>query len=382
MNNRSVTVFHDAYSVCSSQYGNILQGIRAAAVKNATQVRTVTDEDFDRVDWQELPRVCIAMGSDMPFLRKVIDKLDSVGRHALLAGCDAEPFFGHTVSCVTPSRRTEMQRMISYLYGCGRSRLALVGFGRNSINDTVRYRAAVAAVAARGDVLREEDVYRWNSSPEESFQAFLQRAAEYDAVVCPNDIIAVFVINRLKREGISVPEDLYAASFGNFSVGLYHTPSITSTVSVMTSVGEQALAGWRFLMSNDKNVETALRISVPSRLIIRESTANTPEDGAVQDFHAPSLEQDPFYTNDSIAELVRIEKCLSACDPVSLGILRELLDGKSYEQAGDDLYIGASTLRYRMSRLFEGIGAHTRQELENKLRLYLGEGNPFENKQE
>ena len=374
MRDQMIPVFVDEKSASSSQYANTIQGIRTAAARCNMRLRLISDARFDETDFETLPGVAIVTGVSMPFIQKAIARLRSHGRYAVLAGTDSEQF-GHDVSCATPSRRTETQQLVNYLYNCGKRRIALVGFGRRSINDNFRYHAAMSAVAAWGNLLKDEDVWLWEQDPSESFQQFLQVHDRYDAAICPNDVIAVWLVDFLQKNGTRVPDDLFVASFGNMAIGRYHIPSITSMTMDMLVVGEQAFNVWRFLMKNDKSQQTALKMTVPSRLLIRQSTANTcieAGEGAV----APTL-QDHFYHNPTIALLVGIENCINQRDETDLRIMRGMMDGKSYEQISDELFISGSTLRYRLNKIFADIGAHNRQEFETIIRTYLGNGNPF-----
>ena len=374
MRDQMIPVFVDEKSASSSQYANTIQGIRTAAARCNMRLRLISDARFDETDFETLPGVAIVTGVSMPFIQKAIARLRSHGRYAVLAGTDSEQF-GHDVSCATPSRRTETQQLVNYLYNCGKRRIALVGFGRRSINDNFRYHAAMSAVAAWGNLLKDEDVWLWEQDPSESFEQFLQVHSRYDAAICPNDVIDVWLVDFLQKNGTRVPDDLFVASFGNMAIGRYHIPSITSMTMDMLVVGEQAFNVWRFLMKNDKSQQTALKMTVPSRLLIRQSTANTcieAGEGAV----APTL-QDHFYHNPTIALLVGIENCINQRDETDLRIMRGMMDGKSYEQISDELFISGSTLRYRLNKIFADIGAHNRQEFETIIRTYLGNGNPF-----
>ena len=78
---------------------------------------------------------------------------------------------------------------------------------------------------------------------------------EYEAVVCPNDAIAIYLVNYLKQQGITVPDDLFVASFGNMAIGRYHRPSITSMTMDMQYVGKQAFSVWRHLMKSEQSMQ-------------------------------------------------------------------------------------------------------------------------------
>ena len=270
-----VPVFVDEKSNMSSQYANVIQGISAAASHTNLRLDLISEKSFSAVDFGKLPYAAIVTGISMPFIQKTIDSLRTHQRCAVLAGMDSEQF-GNDVSCATPSRRVETQQLINYLHRCNKSKIALVGFGRHSINDNFRYHAAMSAMTTWGKLLREHDVFLWEREPGECFDAFMCEYTRYNAVICPNDIIAIHFIDYLQTHGIQVPNDLFVASFGGFSIGRYHKPSITSMNMNMHSVGEQSFQVWRFITKNESAQQSALKITVPSCILIRDSTANTP----------------------------------------------------------------------------------------------------------
>ena len=287
-----IPVFFDQKSAASTQYANAIQGIRTAAAKQGMHLSLYSEESLTSIDFSSLASVAILTSASMPFLQDVISRLRAAERHIVLAGTDSEPF-GPDVSCATPSRRAETQQLVNYLYQCGKERLALVGFGSNSINDNFRYHSAMSAVAAWGKLLTEDDAFLWQYEPQSSFDAFLRVADRYDAVICPNDVISICFINQCKANGLAVPGDLFVASFGNMSIGQFYRPSITSMTMDMLGVGEQAFNAWRFLTLNDVSRLKALKITVPSRILARESTAGIRIE-AGKGKKTPSLPADRF----------------------------------------------------------------------------------------
>lgn len=375
MKDRQIPVLFDEKSTNTTQYATTIQGIRNAATRYGNKLQLISDSEADSLDFNTLPPLAIITSASMPFVVSCIHKLRTTDRRAVLAGLDSEQF-GHDVSCATPSRRTETQQLVNYLYNCGKQRLALVGFGQNSINDNFRYHAAMSAVAAWGRILSEHDVWLWQRDPRASFEAFLDGADRYDAVICPNDVLAICFIKCCREHGVRVPEDLYVASFGNMTIGRYFRPSITSMTMDMLNVGEQAFNVRRFLSNNDMQ-DNALKITVPGRILARESTENRsiePDSVNVM----PSLQADRFYSNPTIAVLVGIENCISQRDKTDLRIIRGMLDKLSYEVIADELFISGSTLRYRLTKIFSDAGVKTRQEFEELVHSNLGEGNPFQ----
>ena len=370
-----VPVLYDRKAVSSTQYASALQGIRTAALRYGQRLQMIAAEDIDSIDFEELPDVTVMVTISMPFIEKALEVLRKYKRTTVLTGIDSEQF-GPDVSCATPSRRTETQQLVNYLYNCGKKRMALVAFEADSINDNFRYHAAITAAAAWGSVLTENDVWHWKHDPREAIDAFLKVYSRYDAVICPNDAVSICLINECKKAGIRIPEDLYLASFGNMSVSSIYSPSITTVTMDMFAVGEQAYNVWRFLTSSDSRNRSSIKITVPSRILVRESTGNeAPRTGTYA--ASPRLQADRFYYNPVISALIGLDNCLSQRDALDMKIIRSLMDGDNYETICEKQYISSSTLRYRLNKVFGDAGVNSRKEFENLIREHLGEGNPF-----
>lgn len=377
---QNVPVIFDEKSINGHQYSNIIQGIRSAAAKSNIRISLLPDTHFTEKAAEQLPPIAVVTGSDMPFIRHAIATLRRHGKKALLSGSDSDPF-GEDVFCVTPSRRVETQQMLNYLSNCGKEHIALVGFGKHSINDSFRYHAAMSAAAALGRPLSEKDAWLWHTDPKEIFDLFLDVCSQYDAAICPNDAIAICLLNACRRRGIEVPRDFFVASFGNMTIGRFYRPSITSMTMDNFNVGEQTFHLWRFLMTNENAWDNAFHVTVPSRILIRETTMNIPYDANLcrnaSSGTPGEIAADRFYENETIATLVSIERCLLQRDHMDMSLVARLMDRQSYEQICDELFISSSTLRYRLNKIYADVGVRRRKEFEELLRTHLGSDNPF-----
>ena len=369
-----VPVVINATAFISAQYKQVLAGVKAAAGKAGKIAHVFTEDGFDALDTGKWPPVMIATGTSLPFLRRVIHRMEREGRRVVLAGTDSEPF-GSSVSCATHSRRAEMMQVAQYLWRHGRRRIALVGFDEHSINDRFRYQAALAAQEGLGIPLNQENAFIWAHDPEACFQAFAQKRERYDAAICPNDVIAVSFSNFCRKIGVRVPEELFIASFGGMQLSRFARPSVTTTTMDDFQVGQQAVAVWHFLREN-YGTGMAMKISVPSHIIPRASTAFLPDDASAAHaaVHEPA---DMFYSIPRIAALVRLDDCLVRRDALDLKILDRLMAGDSYEAICDALFISGSALRYRLHKIYEDAGAPSRAAFERLIREQLGGGNPF-----
>lgn len=370
-----IPVVINSTAFISAQYKQVLSGIKTAAAKLGHGVRVFTEDSFDTMDTAPWPAAVIAGSNSQPFLRQVISRMEQEGRRVVLAGTDSDQFGPH-VSCATHSRRAEMLQVLTYLQRCGRERIALVGFDEHSINDRFRYHAALTARETLNLPICQQDAFTWTQDPESCFEAFLLCRERYNAVVCPNDVMAVSFANFCKKNGISVPEQLFIASFGGMELGHWAKPGITTTRMDNVQVGQQAVTAWS-LVGDSHASGMAVKISLPSHIIPRGSTAFLPDtQAAVQPL--PHEQADLFYSAPLTAALVRLDDCLTRRDGLDMKILSHMMQGESYEEMSDRLFISASALRYRLHKIYHDAGAASRLDLERMIHAHLGEGNPFE----
>lgn len=370
-----VPVFFDEKTLSSTQYLSALSGLRASAGKAGKRVELFPIEHPESLDPQDFPDECVLISVSTPLILHAVSVLRSLHKTAILSGIDGEQF-GSDVSSVTPSRRSETRQLVHYLYHAGRERIALLGFGMDSLNDTFRYHAAMTAADVLGRTIREEDSFRWREDPAESFDAFFPLASRYDAVLCPNDMIAVAFLSECKKRGFSVPHDFYLASFGNTALGSYCRPTLTTLSMDMYRVGQESFKAWQMLENSGAEERAALKITVPGRILVRESTENTPvqhENAAL----APALSDDRFYHHPLIASLVGLDACLSARDALDFRILRALFDKESYDTISERCFISPNALRYRLKKIYQDAGCRGKKEFEALVHEKLGEGNPF-----
>ena len=374
-----IPVVINATAFISAQYKQVLFGIKTAAAKMGRTIRVFTEDGFEQLDTQQWPQVMIATGTSLPFLRRVIAQMESEDRRVVLAGMDSDQF-GGLVSCATHSRRTEMQQVLQYLLRCDRKRIALVGFDDHSINDRYRYHAALSLQDVLGISMTPGDTYRWTKEPENSFHEFFTRIHHYDAVVCPNDVMAVSFANFLRERGVKIPEDLFIASFGGMELSRWAKPGITTTRMDDFQVGQQAVTVWNLIKENHAS-GMVMKISLPSYIIPRESTAFLPDEAVAIPAH-PHESADDFYSIPVVSSLVRLDDCLSRRDSLDFKILSHLMQGESYEAMGESLFISGSALRYRLHKIYNDAGAVNRAAFEQMIHACLGAGDPFTQQEE
>jgi len=95
----------------------------------------------------------------------------------------------------------------------------------------------------------------------------------YTAIICANDWLAMGLINRLKENNISVPENISVSSFDNTYLSSVSVPSIT-TIDIPIPKGvKMAVKEIKEALVDNKEYITK-KVLLPTKLIIKNSTSS------------------------------------------------------------------------------------------------------------
>jgi AraC-like DNA-binding protein len=94
------------------------------------------------------------------------------------------------------------------------------------------------------------------------------RKAEFDALLCSNDYVAVTAIQELKRRGLRVPQDIIITGYDNIHTCRHIHMPLTTVHQPCFELGYQAAEYLCSLLDGNKNQTS---IELPSRFIARQS---------------------------------------------------------------------------------------------------------------
>jgi LacI family transcriptional regulator len=183
-----------------------------------------------------------------------------------------------------------VQQAMDHLYKLGHRRIAFMR-GPRAIPDS-EYRWESIQMIARDMDLRIDsahviriDAAGWSMktgyhpmAPEIGYkpmQALLEKARDFTAIFCFNDIAAIGAIRALKDAGLSVPADVSVVGFDDILSAAYYTPSLTTVRQPLFQMGKQ---GAQVLLDRIANREKSYpaEIVVAPEFVIRESTGPVP----------------------------------------------------------------------------------------------------------
>lgn len=342
-------LFHDSYWCTES-----LKGIKKQAYQKKITLQPIEEADIKDCTFQTAQGVVLVVGSSINWINQIVRKLDTYNIQALLVAGDYSTEKYGRASCVLMDYQTCMRKLIKYLLHLGNRRIALYGVNPNSYTDKLKKETFISFFSDKTDVY-----YNYGSIAASTIQLF-NNIAHYDAVICANDAVAIYLLLFLKEKGIDVPKDVQLVSFGNFFLSKVIHPTITSIVLDYYMLGQQAVDAYLFLSRSCKPIN--ISILLDCKLYIRESTT---QKGEIK-LSMPELKMVAdvdFYSDADIQPILSIEKLLVSADKIDVNILLMTKQGITQERIAENLNLSLSALRYRMKRLLSFYPNRTFKEM-------------------
>ena len=152
-----------------------------------------------------------------------------------------------------------------YLLEKGKKNIVFVGLARDN---EPRYRGVREAL---GNDIRLETIFCQVNTRSAGYQlaeGVLKNHPLCDAVVAHNDDMAIGILGRFYREGLSVPERIAVAGFDNISSSAFTPPPLTSIGPSLDAFAEAAVSGVLDMLDG-RPVEKC--VFIKCKLTVRES---------------------------------------------------------------------------------------------------------------
>jgi DNA-binding LacI/PurR family transcriptional regulator/DNA-binding CsgD family transcriptional regulator len=241
---------------------------------------------------------------------------------------------------------------------------AFVGFNPDSSSDKLRLGGFIKAVK---EYEVQYSVYDNNGSVNLCINDIMKEIDSYKNIVCANDALAILLIMKMKEVGLRIG-DFNITGYGNFRLGEYFNPSLTTTVSDYYGKGVLAVGAYTFLLKR-KTVQN-LSISAESKIIIRESTHLKNKGISVNQKFQSEGQMVKFYGDESVNMIDSVECMLTACDETDIKILHEILGNKTYEEISELNYLATNTIKYRIKKIENRLNVKNRIELIDRLKNF------------
>lgn len=168
------------------------------------------------------------------------------------------------------------RQAIEHLVGLGHRDLALVSGPRGSWTNREIRRAAISAARAGGARLT---VVGPNQPTEQAGAKAAEqvRRAGVTGVLAYNDLMAIGLIGGLDALGVPVPGRISVVGIDDIGPSRLTAPKLTTAATPTAAAGRAAVD---MLLQHGDDRRTAAQVTLPTELIIRESTGPVPRTGA------------------------------------------------------------------------------------------------------
>ena len=354
-----------------------MEGVAQEAARRKYKTVTLDAEAYKTIDYDRLfgqeRRMLIVIGTSVSWMPGALAFFNARSIESVFISFDPS-------ETTLPAGMVRMDyvgaihHLLTYLTSCGRRRIALYGYNPNSSADNIKLRFFSNWCRNRG-LSAEESVFFNYADLTACYARMRARVAQFDAVICANDIAAVSLLSSLRQDSVRVPEDLFVTAFGDSLIAARVTPPLTIATLDHREMGRQAVMLFSYLCRQPSTASVSARVR--SKLIVRQSTAMLPDMtcAALPEDDADAFEAAVNFYNDPEAErLLRAETLLGAADELDMQLLCGLLSGSSLEKLEQTLFLTASALQYRKKRLMNVARCAHTSELLEFLRFCRGKG--------
>lgn len=267
-------------------------------------------------------------------------------------------------------------KIISYFKKHGKNRIAYFGINPNSQSDLVKAHHLYNMYQP----FTPENLFCINKSFSECFASFVEKRNDYDAIICPNDFIAVALMKNLFPIDANYAESHFIIGFMDSYISKFYHTSITSITYDIKAVLKAISNIYRTLNRGRHNFNS-INIQLPNLINVRDSTQNAPLAEGHCLYKNLSNSRPPLVFPDSIdfsyekdpemSIILQIENMFENINNIDFRIIYEILSGSTNKTISEKLFISQQTLQYHTSHLFSSINAKTKTDFIDILSPYV-----------
>ncbi len=162
---------------------------------------------------------------------------------------------------------------VRHLMQCGYQHPILFVENKGTIFEQKRTQGFISELQNNGLSPSRSDIIECGSNGEEiatRTKQLLRKHPEIDSIICANNIVAYHVLQGLKQNKVSVPEQIGMITFDNYPLAEYLDPPLTAVDIDTYLLGERAASTLFDMIKNQKGREEAILIG--TQIIARKST--------------------------------------------------------------------------------------------------------------
>lgn len=364
-----------AQKVSSHSYWvkRILTGIRQSAEKRDYMLDFIDSVDGVSLSGYKRGSSIIVVGYVADWLKNTIDALIKKGFAPIIANAWLSPSMLKICNGAYFQMGEAIEQTIKHFHLAGKKRVALFGTNKHSLADRLKeetYQRTIASISSNDDLLIFRGTNPLCGCVDDFIDSFVEK--EIDAVICANDTVAIYLINRMIKNGFNIPDDLYVVGMGNSCLAQRNSIPLSSIDFDYEELGHRVFELWSCIRQD--GVKVHAEITIPCRFISRVSTDDfacgefTVTDEQIDETCIIDDNIDEYYEDEDVQKIIKFENFLNTCDEMDYLVIREMLRGRSDSKMADLLNISDRAIRYRINKMVKKLGVQTREEIVNMVR--------------
>ena len=345
---------------------DIISGIQKEALKKNITVNDYNGE-FLSEDRGERQTV-LAIGYSAHWLSSTCKEINSRGALPVLVNADCNVFnnLEKVGGYVSFNVQKAVYEVMLNLVAAGRERIAFLSAHNSTYSDDVKVYEFLRLAGLWHLPVDERDVFT-DDSIAKSFSKLLPQLSTYDAVFCSSDACAVYLLNKLKQNNISVPGDIAVVGYGNSRISTVSSPSLTTVENNYVELGRQAVKLHRLLQKNSDISMASITVDCP---IIYRDTFKKPQSTAQKAIFAHAVNEPSYGADPDFMSVLQAEELLKNWDEGDRKIARGLLENKTVSNIADVLPSSVSSVKYRIKKMLIYANLKNKSELVALIKKY------------
>lgn len=178
---------------------------------------------------------------------------------------------GLAVPWVGVEDRRGIRDIVGHLHKAGVRSLGMLTSTTASLSAGVRTDEVLIQAQALGMELLAEQTLDTQLSIEDGIAAasiLVEAGPLPDAIICINDLVAIGLLNGLRRRGVSCPRDVFVTGIDGIRFSSIMVPTLTTVVQPLANIAAEGIR----LLSDPLSSRTGITVALPGRLAVGEST--------------------------------------------------------------------------------------------------------------
>ncbi len=331
----------------NNRFHKLLDGITSIAKKKHVEV-----ELYKTVD--SLPaecRVAILICQSLKWSTDRIVELNQKKIHPLVFGFQYLDTM-YKYSSIAPNYTKSAYRLTKYMLSKNAGKTAILGYNEDSLPDRLKYTGIKYAV---NEAECEYEIFKNNGDVRLCLKEFSKKCSEISNIVCCNDNIAVMLYNEYSE----LLSDKKMCSCSGIKISEFFEKPYPVCRIDYYQAGIQLAMLYRFLIKQETIYSTVMTFDMDfAGASDDEIPMVSPSGNEIY-----SIAQVDFYGDKSFKDMEALDNMLSGCDATDIAILYDITNGSTYEKIAEKYYLAINTVKYRVKKMLDTVGADSRRSL-------------------